>query len=283
MVVAVLTLLALAPAGAVAQELSGTIKKIKDTRTITLGHRDSSRPFSFVGADNKPAGYSVDLCARVVAGLRTRLGVPDLGITWKLVTPQDRLTLVAGGGVDLECGSTTLTLTRREQVDFSLMTFLDGGGLLSTDASRIGRVGDIDGKRVAIIPGTTTETALLDAARRLNVTPTLVKVRDHADGLKALETGAADAYASDRVLLVGLGRSAKDPSKLNVSREQFSYEPYALVLRRGDAAFRLAVDRELSAIYRSGDVVGILRKWFADIGEPTGLLQAMFVLQALPE
>ena len=280
---AVLALVALAPAGALAQELTGTLKKVKETRAIVLGHRDAARPFSFVGADGKPAGYAVDLCARVVAGLRGRLGLPDLAVTWKLVGSQDRLALVANGSVDLECGSTTMTLSRREQVDFSLMTFLDGGGLLSTDASGVGRVSDLDGKRVAIIAGTTTEAALLEAARKLNVTPRLVKVRDHGDGLAALESGTADAYASDRTLLVGLGRTAKDPSKLNVSREQFSYEPYALVLRRGDAPFRLAVDRELAAIYRTGEVAGLIRKWFSAIGEPSGVLQAMFVLQGLPE
>lgn len=280
---AALALLALAPGDALAAEPSGTLKKIRETRAIVLGHRDSSRPFSFVGPDGQPAGYSVDLCTRVAAGLRGQLGLSDLAVKWRRVSPQDRLTVVADGTVDLECGSTTITLSRQEQVDFSLMTFVDGGGLLSTDGSGINRVSDLHGKRVAIIPGTTTEGALLEAARKVNVTPRLVKVQDHADGLAALDSGAADTYASDRVLLVGLGRTAKDPSKLNLSREHFSYEPYGLVLRRGDAAFRLAVNRELAKLYRTGEVVPLLRKWFGDMGEPGSLLQAMFMLHSLPE
>lgn len=278
-----LLLLALVPGGARAAEAPDTLEKIRTSRTIVLGHREASRPFSFLGADGGPVGYSVDLCARIAAGLRARLGLADLAVKWARVGPQDRMTLVANGTVDLECGSTTITLSRHEQVDFTLMTFVDGGSLLSTDASRVARVSDLDGKRVAVIPGTTTEGALQEAARKVNVTPRLVKVRDHGEGVAALDGGAADAYASDRVLLIGLGRTAKDPSKLNLSGEYFSYEPYGLMVRRGDAAFRLAVNRELARLYRSGEVVGLLRKWFGDLGEPGSLLQAMFILNGLPE
>jgi ABC-type amino acid transport substrate-binding protein len=273
----------LVPSQAPAAESRDTLTRVRDTRTLVLGHRESSRPFSFLGPDRQPAGYSVDLCARIAAGLRERLGLTDLAVKWVQVSPQDRLSRVASGAVDIECGSTTITLSRQEQADFTLMTFVDGGSLLSTDAARIDRVSDLDGKRVAIIAGTTTEAALREAARKVNVTPRYVMVRDHAEGVAALDAGTADAYASDRVLLIGLGRTARDSAKLNVAREYFSYEPYGLVVRRGDPAFRLAVNRELARLYRSGEIVGILRKWFGDMGDPGALLQAMIILQAIPE
>jgi ABC-type amino acid transport substrate-binding protein len=143
-----------------AAEPEPTLKKIKRTNTITLGYRESSRPFSFVGDDGKPAGYSVDLCTRVAAGVGKELGLPNLQVKWIKVTVENRIQTVVNGTADLECGSTTASLTRQEQVDFSLLTFVDGGSLLVTDSSNILGVSTLGGKRVAIIPGTTTEKSL---------------------------------------------------------------------------------------------------------------------------
>jgi glutamate/aspartate transport system substrate-binding protein len=280
-VLAVLTVLVAGPVGA--QELQGTLKRIKDTRTIILGHRDSSRPFSFVGDDRKPAGYSVELCTRVASGIQQQLGVSDLAIKWVPVTVENRIRAVVSGTIDLECGSTTNTLGRQEQVDFSLMTFIDGGSLLATAASGVRAVGDLTGKRVAVIPGTTTETALTQALQKSFVTAQIVKVKDHADGLAALETGAADGYASDRVILVALLSSARDPGQLVLSEQYLSYEPYALMLRRNDAAFRLAVNRVLARLYRTGQVAQIVDRWFVPLGRPSSLLGAMYILNSIPE
>ena len=169
---------------------------------------------------------------------------------------------VANGTIDLECGSTTASLSRQEQVDFSLMTFIDGGSLLVTDASRIRGISTLGGKRVAIIPGTTTEASLTGALKKHAVTATMVPVKDHDAGVAALDQGAADAYASDRVILIGIGRTSKNPEKLSLVDEFFSYEPYGLMLRRGDAAFRLSVNRALASLYRSGEVAPIFEKWF---------------------
>lgn len=268
---------------AAAQALTGTLKKVKDSGTITFGYRESSPPFSMKTGDGKPTGYSVELCTRVAAGIQQQLGLADLKVQWVPVTVESRLRAVATGAIDLECGSTTNTLSRQEQVDFSLLTFVDGGSLLVRDEARISVVGDLNGKRVGIIPGTTTEKSLAEAVKKAVVNPRMVTVRDHAEGVAALEEGRIDAYASDRVILVGLGRSAKDPSKLSLSEAYFSYEPYGLVLRRNDPDFRLAVNRVLARLYRTEEIVQIYARWFGSMGRPGVLLQAMFAINALPE
>lgn len=268
---------------ALAADLDGTLKKIRTTGTIALGYRDSSRPFSFAGDDGKPAGYSVDLCTRIAASIGKDLGLANLQVKWVKVTVADRIQSVVDGTVDLECGSTTASLSRQEQVDFSLLTFVDGGSLLVTDASGIRGVATLGGKRVGIIPGTTTEKSLAEALKKHGVTATMVPVKDHAEGVAALDKGAADAYASDRVILIGVGRTSKDPAKLSLVQEFFSYEPYGFMLRRGDAAFRLSVNRALAALYRSGDVVPIYEKWFGSMSTAGQLLGAMYLINGLPE
>jgi ABC-type amino acid transport substrate-binding protein len=260
-----------------------TLKKIKRTNTIAMGYRESSRPFSFVGEDGKPAGYSVDLCTRVAAALGKELALPGLQTKWVKLTVENRMPSVMNGTVDLECGSTTASLKRQEQVDFSLLTFIDGGSLLVTDRAQIVGVASLGGKRVAVIPGTTTEKSLDEAMKRWSVNATVVPVKDHAAGVAALDAGAADAYASDRVILIGIGRTSKDPAKLSLVDDYFSYEPYGLMLRRGDPAFRLSVNRSLAAMYRSREVVPIFEKWFGSMSTAGPLIGAMYVINGLPE
>ena len=264
-------------------ELEGTLKKIKSTNTITLGYRDSSRPFSFEGDDGKPAGYSVDLCTRIAANVGKELALSNLQVKWVKVTVENRIPLVVNGTIDLECGSTTASLSRQEQVDFSLLTFVDGGSLLVTDASGIRSIASLDGKRVAVIPGTTTQTSLAEAIRKRGITPTVVTVKDHAAGVAALDAGTADAYASDRLILIGVGRTAKQRDKIQLVDELFSYEPYGLMLRRGDAAFRLSVNRTLAGLYRTGEIEPIVEKWFTGMTGAVSVLRAMYMINALPE
>ena len=280
----VMTAVALAgPAGA--QELEGTLKKIKTSGTLTIGHRESSPPFSFLGPDKRPVGYSIDLCLEVAGAIQRHLGLSDLKLSWVPVTVETRIPAVAQGRVDIECGSTTASLSRQEQVDFSLMIFVDGGGLLSTQASaaNLRGLGDLAGKRIAIIPGTTTEKALAEFLKKEFVTVQMVQVKDHSEGLAALEGGTADAYASDRGILVGLAITSRDPKRFALSNVAFSYEPYGLMVRRNDAAFRLVVNRALADLYRSTRVVGIYERWFGMLGKPSQALQAMYLLNALPE
>jgi glutamate/aspartate transport system substrate-binding protein len=265
------------------QHPQSTLDKIKTTKTISLGYRESSFPFSYISEDKKPAGYSVDLCTRIAAGVQQQLGLADLTTKWVVVTPENRLAMVANGTIDLECGSTTNTLSRQEQVDFSYMTFVDGGSLLVHSNANIERLSDIAGKRIAIVPGTTTEKVMAEALQKAKLTVQMVKVKEHAEGIAALENGTADAYASDRVILIGLAMTSKDPTKLAIADQYFSYEPYGLALRRGDPDFRLAVNRVLARLYRSGEIVPVYERWFGSFERTSNLLQAMYLLHSLPE
>jgi glutamate/aspartate transport system substrate-binding protein len=281
-VMALMTVLAVASA-ALAAEPAGTLKRIQERKSIVLGHRESSWPFSFVGEDGKPAGYSVDLCVKIAEAIEKELGLTGLAVKWVKLTPENRLKAVSDGTVDLECGSTTATLSRQKEVDFTITTFVDGGSLLATDASGVETVKDLSGKRVAIVPGTTTEKSLAAALKQYLIAAQMVPVKDHAEGLAALEKGTAEVYASDRVILMGLGRRSGQRSSLSLSPQLFSYEPYALTLRRGDADFRLAANRALSRVFRSEDIVRIYEKWFSDMGKPSPALILMYAISAIPE
>lgn len=258
----------------------GTLDRIKATKTINLGYRDSSVPFSFMGPDQKPTGYSVDLCNRVVDDLKRDLQVPDLAVKWTLVTVENRVANVQNGTVDLECGSTTNTLSRQAQVDFSLTTFVTGASLL---ARKDTVTASLSGLRIAVIPGTTTERALKDAMDKSSMSVQLVPVKDHSDGRTALENKTADAYASDREILIGLALTAKSPADFALVDRYFSYEPYALMMRRGDPDFRIAVNRSLARLYRSGDILVIYRRWLGALGAPGALELATWAIEGLPE
>ena len=266
-----------------AQDLQGTLKKIKDSGTITLGYREQSVPFSFKGSDGTPAGYSVDLCKSVATAVQQQLKLQKLDVKWVPVTVDTRMQAVVNGTIDLECGSTTNTLSRQEQVDFSNMIFVDGGSLLVKTTGKLASFQDFGGKKIGVIPGTTTETALKAALQKALVNAQITPVKDHREGLTGVEGGTLDAYASDRVILIGLAVTAQDPSQFAIADTYLSYEPYGLMLRRGDAAFRLTVNRALAQLYRSGEVLQIYGRWFGKLGQPGNLLVAMYALNALPE
>ena len=275
-----LTLLLVAAAGA--QELDGTLKKIKDSSTFTLGYLETAPPFSFPGPDKKPVGYSIDLCTQIASAIQKQLNV-NLKLNWVPVTAENRIDMVAGGQVDIECGTTTATLSRQERVDFSLMTFVDGGGLLTSADWKINAVSDLGGKRIAVIPGTTTETALSKFLKEEFVTVEIMPVKNHVEGRAAQEKGAVDGFASDRGILIGLVVTAKDPTRFALPNILFSYEPYGFMLKRNDANFRLAVNRALAALYRSGGIASIYDKWLGAFGKPSSAVQAMYLLNGLPE
>jgi ABC-type amino acid transport substrate-binding protein len=277
-------MLLLAGAGpAVAQELRPTLDKIKETGAIRLGYRETSQPFSFRDKEGRPAGYSVDLCEQVAAAVRESLKLATLKVDWVAVTPADRIPRLVKGTIDLECGSTTITFGRMEQVAFSHMTFVDGGSLLATVDSGIGAVKDLSGKRVGVIPHTTTVKALAAALAGASIQATVVTVAEHGEGLRALDEGRIDAYASDRLLLAGLLATARNPAKLRLSDEHFSHEPYGLMMRRGDNAFQAQVNRTLSALYRSGGFVKIYERWFGSFSTASPLVKALFVLHSWPD
>jgi ABC-type amino acid transport substrate-binding protein len=284
----IITLLALGLIGAqaesaVAQALDGTLKKIKSTGVIRIGHRESSAPFSFMGPEGKPVGYSIDLCERIARAVQAELKLANLKIQYVPVTVSNRMDLVNSGAVDIECGSSTASLSRQERVDFSSLIFIDGGAYLVGRGSGIQGITDFAGKKIGVIPGTTTEPAVQEDLQRNGVTATIVPITDHDKGFLALQAGEIDAYASDRTILVGLLVRENAADKFGVTDQQFSYEPYALMLRRNDSAFRLVVNRALARVYRSGDIVPIYSKWFAVMGRPSGALLLMYRLFALPE
>jgi ABC-type amino acid transport substrate-binding protein len=264
------------------QELDGVLKKIKDSKTFTLGHLTSAPPFSFPGPDRRPVGYSIDLCTHIASKIQEQLGI-NLKLNWVPVTTENRLDMVASGKVDIECGTSTASLSRQQRVDFSLMTFVDGGGLLTKKDLTLRGVADLADKRIAVIPGTTTETALSKFLKEEFVTVQTVAVKNHVEGLAAIEKGSADAFASDRGILIGLVVTSKDPSLFALPNVLFSYEPYGFMVRRNDAAFRLAVNRALAGLYRSGDIAAIYDRWFGGLGKPSPALQVMYLLNGLPE
>ncbi len=265
-----------------AQFLDGTLLKVKSSGTVNIGYRDSSPPFSFT-LEGKPAGYSVDLCTVVSRAIQAKLGLADLKISWVPVTAENRVQMVVDGKIDLECSTTTASLARQERVDFSLMTFVDGAGLLTLAGKTVASTAELAGKRIAIIPETTTEKVLAKGLKALQVTATLVPVKDHAQGLLALEEGRADAFVSDRSVLAALALTSKDPKRFALSRNAFSYEPYGLMMKRNDAAFRLVVNRAIADLYRSGAVLDLYDRWFGALGAPGEALQSMYLLNALPE
>jgi glutamate/aspartate transport system substrate-binding protein len=280
--VALLAVVVLAGA-AFAQELDGTLKKIKTSGVLTIGYLESAPPFSFPGPDKRPVGYSIELCLRVASGVEKQLGLASLKLEWVPVTAANRIDMVAGGKVDIECSTTTASLSRQERVDFSLMTFVDGGGLLIKSDANLRTITELTGKRIAIIPGTTTEKALTEQLKKEFITVEIVSVKDHVAGLAALENGTADAFASDRGILIGLVATSKEPTLFALANVVFSYEPYGFMLRRNDAAFRLVVNRALAALYRSGDIAEIYERWFGAFGKPSPAIQAMYLLNGLPE
>lgn len=279
----VLTFLAAACGAAQAQPIDGRLKKIAATKTINIAYRADATPFSFVGEDKQPAGYSIDLCKKVVSSIEQQLKVSSLKVNWVPVTVQDRFETVARGRADLECGSSTVTLSRQRQVDFSSFIFLETTGVMIKAGSPINGVADLAGKNVAVVGGTTNERALRLQlkARQINATVTPVKSSD--EGFAALTTGKADAFVSDKLLLVGAASKANTSSSLAVLAEDLSFEPYGIALPRNESALRLAVNTGLAQVYGSGEIAQIYRRWFAPFGDPSQMLQSLYIFGALPE
>ena len=282
-----LAALCLAPVLAFAQSsslpLEGRLKKIHDTKTISVAYRTDALPFSFEDNEKKPAGYMVDLCRSVISVMERQVGVSPLQVKWVPVTVQTRFAAVSGGQADIECGATTVTLGRMKEVDFSSLTFVDGTGLLVRSGNPAASLMDLSGKKIGVIAGTSNERAVNEALKAKLITAQVVPVPSRDEGLVQLEAGTIDAFASDRLLLVGLGARAKDPKSLALLNELLSYEPYAIVLPRGEWALRLAVNSALSQVYRSQALPELFGRWFAPLGRPTPLLEAMYALGRLPE
>jgi glutamate/aspartate transport system substrate-binding protein len=260
----------------------GALAAIKSNGVIRLGHLQDSPPFSFVEGGT-PQGYSVELCKHVAQSIQQQLKLSNLRIQWVPLALQDRIPAVRDRKVDIECGTTTWTLSRQQEVDFSLMTFVDGATVLVRGNSDLMRLADLNGKKVAVVPTTTTAGALQAALKTRMLATVVVPVSTPEEGLAKLRQGAVDGYASDRVVLLGQGLATKGGNNFRVLDEDFSVEPYALMLPRGDPDFRLAIDRSLAGLYRSGEIEAIFNRWLGPLGRPSTLLTALYYLQSIPE
>ena len=279
---AVLLFAALLPWCALAQQ-PDTLSKIKAAKSITVAFSADSLPFSYVEKNNQPAGYSIDLCKRVIAGISRAIAVPDLAINWVVDTVPNRIAMVANGKADLECANTTQSLSRMRDVDFSNLIFVDGGGFLVRSDSGINGLGDLAGKSIAVTAGTTTEKRLNTTLKERLINAKVVLVKDGVEGVALLESGAVAAFASDKIKLIGLAAQAKNPKLFSLLAEDLSFEPYAFMVPRNDSAFRLEVNRALTQVYLSGEIEPIFGKWLGVLGRPSGLLAAMYLLNAIPE
>jgi len=274
---------ALVAGGAQAQPVPNTLGKIKAAKAINVGFSPDSLPFSFVGPNNEPAGYSIDICKRVIAQVGRTVGEPNLKVNWVSGSVAERLKMVESGKADIECANTTQTIARLATVDFSNLIFVDGGGFLVKSDSPINKTTDMSGKKIAVLAGTTTEGRLKDTLQRRLVNATVVPIANANEGVAMLESGSVDAYAGDKIKLVGLAAQAKDPAKLAMLAEDLSFEPYAFAIPRNDSAFRLEVNKALTQVYMGGEIEQIFGQWLGKLGRPSGLLAAMYLLYSIPD
>ena len=269
---------------AAASASAQTLDRIRKKGEIAIGFIDGAAPFSFVEGSGEPQGYSIELCRTVADGIAAQLKRESLKIRWVRLTIQNRLEAVQKGRVDLECSTTTWTLSRQALVDFSLITFVDGGSLLVGAQSSVAQLSDLEGKRIAAISGTTTEKALREALERRMVKAEVVAVKSRDEGLMLLSKAEVQALASDRTTLVGLiVMSGEARGSFRLLDQDFSIEQYALMLPRGDHGFRLAVNRVLARVYRTGEIQKIYARWLGPLGPPSVLLSATFYIQGLSE
>jgi glutamate/aspartate transport system substrate-binding protein len=280
---AILAVISLLAAGwAQAQALDGRLKQIAQSKTITVGYRADAMPFSFT-ENNRIDGFTIDLCKRVITSIERQLKIQGLQVKWVPVTLQSRFDAVAKGTVDMECGASTITLSRMKQVDFSNIIFVETTGLLVQAASGLRSLSDTDGKKIAVMAGSSNERAVNAQLKRRLIKATVVPFKSRDEAFVALEEGKVDAFASDRLLLAGAATKSKDQKSLALLPEELSIEPYGIVLPRGDAAFRLAVNTGLAQLYSGGEIVEVFRRWFENLGPPPGIILAAYALGALPE
>jgi ABC-type amino acid transport substrate-binding protein len=260
-----------------------TLDNIRKTGTIRLGYVDGAEPFSWANANGEPQGYSIDLCRVVADGIAEQLKRKDLKVRWVKLTLQNRIDAVRKRQVDIECGTATWTLGRQRLVDFSLITFLDGATVLAKVDSNASRLDHFGGKRIAVIGGTTTERVLRDSLKRGLIAAEVVLIKGRVEGLELLRQGQVDGLASDRTALIGVVVSRAGGDAYKLLEEDFSIEQYALMLPRGDADFRLAVNRSLARLYRSGEIRRVYDRWLGPLGPPSVLLSATYFIQSLAE
>jgi len=265
---------------------SPTLARIAETGTFRIGYVPDAAPLSFVDDEGNVSGYSIDLCRHIASAIRFDLGLDDIEITFTpLLAIQDRIAAIENATVDIECGTTTVTLSRRERVDFTLMTFITGSTILSRKDKPIDSIDDLDKRRIAVLGGTTTEDVLRRVAEVNDFSIKITPIATYNEGMELLNKGKVDGYASDRAMLIGqVFRNANVANNYTMLRSALSFEPYAFMIQRGDTEFRLAADRALASLFRTARIRRIYQNWFGRYGEPLSpIVEAMYQFQAVVE
>ena len=276
-------LLCLPLAAASAAEWTQTLKRIDETGEMNLGFRQDQPPMSFDRGGGEAAGYSVDLCKYIASMAAKTLGRTSIKVNFVPVTAADRFESVQNGKIDILCGATTKTLSRAEIVGFTQPTFVTGGTLLSRNNEFVEKVDDLAGKSVAVVSGTTTIVTLEKILEKMSIDAEVIPVTSTSQGMTLLERREIDALAADQVVLMGQVITRGGRGRYVLSRQLFSFEPFALAIPRGDADFQLVADRALSQLNRSGEIAAIYKKWFSSFGEePPDMVKALYQLNATP-
>jgi len=266
-----LALLASATLAAPALAQDGTLKKIKDSGSITIGHRDASIPFSYYDDKQQPVGYAMDLCHRIVDAVRAELKMPKIDIKYQLVTSANRIPLMANGTIDLECGSTTNNLDRQKQVWFTITHFVTANRYVAKKSANLRTLEDLKGKTVVSTAGTTNIKQITELNAQKNLGASILSANGHSESFLMVETGRAAAFVMDDILLYSLVATSKTPGDYAISADALSVEPYGIMVRKDDVAFKKVVDAAMVNTYKSGAINGIYSKWFLGPVPPKGI------------
>ncbi len=263
-----------------AQELD-TLKRIKETETITIGYRDIASPFSYLNEKKQPIGYSIDLCLKIVDAIRVQRQMPRLDIKWKLVTGASRIPLVANGTVDIECGSTTNSIEREQQVAFADTTYVASTRLAYKKDSHIKSLKDLSGKLVVAVAGTTNLKEINDVNAKRHLQMKIAPVKDNAKAFAMVQNGEAAAFGTDDILLYDLIANAASPNDYDVSKQPLSIEPYGIMLRKNDPEFKKLADATITDLFKSGEIKKIYGKWFLSPIPPNNIVLNIPISDAL--
>src|SRR5580704_1588973 len=258
-------------APAFSQELTGTLAKVKDAGAITLGHRESSVPFSYYDDNQKVIGYAMDLCYRIVDAVKSDLKMDKIDVKLNPVTSATRIPLIANGTVDLECGSTTNNLEREKQVAFTITHFVTANRFVSKKSANLKTVDDLKGKTIVSTSGTTNIKQITEIGAQKHLDLNILAAKDHAEAFLMVETDRAAAFVMDDILLYSLVATSKTPGDYVISADPLSVEPYGIMLRKDDAPFKAVVDAAMTNIYKSGAINAIYDQWFLKAIPPKGI------------
>ena len=264
-----LSLFALASFSAAAQD--GTLKKIKDSGAITIGHRDASVPLSYYDDKQQPIGYAMDLCAKIVDAVKAELKMPAIKVNYQLVTSANRIPLMANGTIDLECGSTTNNIPRQEQVWFTMTHFVTANRWVAKKSANIKALADLKGKTIVSTAGTTNIKQITEINAAQNLGMNIISANGHPEAFQMVETGRAVAFVMDDIILAGLAAQSRTPNDYEISALGLSVEPYGIMLRKDDKAFKAVADKAMTAVYTSGQINAIWDKWFTKPIPPKGI------------